>query len=497
MLHHNSRQTNGHQRTTSSGSSNSLSGSGTSIMVPVLPSSFYAYIKRNIPASSLRARDWGEFTESALVKVVEGLSPSCGPPALLQIYERDVRTNETSKLMWTCPISPQNLREVQDSSRYFSLKIASDINSGEEICLGIAFYTKDDSTAFVAKLWSVIQKVNAVKELRNEEEMQKKYGDMKLTDDDDEDESLWLSMSDELAIEVFKKLSYRDLCNVACTCVKWNLIANDDLLWKELYRKERYPPMGGSDKMRLTGTRARQSLFFSWKTNFVNEWKRAHPVGKGDEQVEIKSQWLDGDLSIKLVAVGDDCNRLKTKLLFTYTDRYPEDYVPTVFENHVVTRKIGDFTVDLNLWDTAGSGEYDRLRPLYYGETDVFIVLYSVINRTSFQNVAAKWVPEITRFCPGVPIILVAGDVHLRSDASALQKLAAKGESLVTEEEGEELASVLRERGFPCRQSVECSALKNWHVKKVFDCAVRAVILEKRAKRKRTKRKREKSCLLS
>jgi hypothetical protein len=85
--------------------------------------------------------------------------------------------------MWTCPISPQNLREVQDSSRYFSLKIASDINSGEgtrcrlpscyslffyfffiinmllavcgypEICLGIAFYTKDDSTAFVAKLY--------------------------------------------------------------------------------------------------------------------------------------------------------------------------------------------------------------------------------------------------------------------------------------------------------------------------------------------------------
>jgi hypothetical protein len=34
-----------------------------------------------------------------------------------------------------------------------------------------------------------------------------------------------------------------------------------------------------------------------------------------------------------------------------------------------------------------------------------------------------------------VPIILVAGDVHLRSDASAIQKLAAKGESLVTEEE--------------------------------------------------------------
>ena len=55
--------------------------------------------------------------------------------------------------------------------------------------------------------------------------------------------------------------------------------------------------------------------------------------------------------------------------------------------------------------------------------------------RAKVGRVMGQWVPEITRFCPGVPIILVAGDVHLRSDASALQKLAVKGESLVTEEE--------------------------------------------------------------
>jgi hypothetical protein len=37
-----------------SGNAGPLSGSGTSIMVPALPSSFYAYIKRNVPATSLR-----------------------------------------------------------------------------------------------------------------------------------------------------------------------------------------------------------------------------------------------------------------------------------------------------------------------------------------------------------------------------------------------------------------------------------------------------------
>lgn len=40
----------------------------------------------------------------------------------------------------------------------------------------------------------------------------------------------WFNMSDELVIEVFRKLSYQDLCNVACTCVKWNLLANDDFV---------------------------------------------------------------------------------------------------------------------------------------------------------------------------------------------------------------------------------------------------------------------------
>ncbi len=45
-----------------------------------------------------------------------------------------------------------------------------------------------------------------------------------------EEESFWMIMSDELTMEIFKRLDYRDLCNVARTCVKWNIIANDDLV---------------------------------------------------------------------------------------------------------------------------------------------------------------------------------------------------------------------------------------------------------------------------
>ena len=63
--------------------------------------------------------------------------------------------------------------------------------------------------------------------------------------------------------------------------------------------------------------------------------------------------------------------------------------------------------VSLGLWDTAGQEDYDRLRPLSYPQTDVFLICYSVASPSSFENVTSKWYPEIKHHCPDAPIILV------------------------------------------------------------------------------------------
>ncbi len=62
--------------------------------------------------------------------------------------------------------------------------------------------------------------------------------------------------------------------------------------------------------------------------------------------------------------------------------------------------------VSLGLWDTAGQEDYDRLRPLSYPQTDVFVLCFSVISPTSFTNITNKWIPEIRHHCPDKPIIL-------------------------------------------------------------------------------------------
>ncbi|KAK2173695.1 hypothetical protein NP493_856g01009 [Ridgeia piscesae] len=175
---------------------------------------------------------------------------------------------------------------------------------------------------------------------------------------------------------------------------------------------------------------------------------------------------------IKCVVVGDGTVG-KTCMLISYTtDSFPGEYVPTVFDNYTAPMVVDGTSVSLGLWDTAGQEDYDRLRPLSYPQTDVFLICYSVVSPSSFDNVMTKWVPEIRHHCKEAPLLLIGTKIDLREDKEVVGQLAAQTLSPVKREHGIKLASKIRAYKY-----LECSALTQRGLRQVFDEAVRAVLM--------------------
>ncbi|KAL0266449.1 UNVERIFIED_CONTAM: hypothetical protein PYX00_008982 [Menopon gallinae] len=170
---------------------------------------------------------------------------------------------------------------------------------------------------------------------------------------------------------------------------------------------------------------------------------------------------------IKCVLVGDG-KVGKTSLVVSYsTNGFPTDYVPTAFDNYNVVVMVDNQPVSVQLCDTAGHDDFDPIRTLCYPETDVFMVCFSVVNPTSFNNVRQKWVPEIRKYWPDAPVLLVGTQSDRKGDVRLLNQLAANREVPVTEQQAKALASCLGLKGY-----IETSALTQKQLKDAFDNAI-------------------------
>jgi small GTP-binding protein len=161
----------------------------------------------------------------------------------------------------------------------------------------------------------------------------------------------------------------------------------------------------------------------------------------------------------KLVVVGDGAVG-KTCLLVVYAKgTFPTEYVPTVFENYKCKVVVHGTEQTVQLWDTAGQEELENVRVLSYPNTHVFLLCFSIADRTSYENIKNKWFQEVKAHQGSCsPLYLLVGT---KSD------LRDTAERPVKVEEGRQLASQLG-----CFDYMECSAIKCEGVKEIFQVAI-------------------------
>ncbi|KAM3142596.1 hypothetical protein pb186bvf_005255 [Paramecium bursaria] len=149
----------------------------------------------------------------------------------------------------------------------------------------------------------------------------------------------------------------------------------------------------------------------------------------------------------------------KTCLLLSYTtNKFPTDYIPTVFENYSTLITINDEQYTLSLWDTAGQETYDQVRLLSYDSTNIFLITFSVVDDVTFDNAMKKWLPEIRNTAGGQYVIVFVGNkIDMRTDSlKHIQKQAA--------------TQLLQNEGI---EYFEVSAMTQEGLKEAFDQAIK------------------------
>jgi len=141
----------------------------------------------------------------------------------------------------------------------------------------------------------------------------------------------------------------------------------------------------------------------------------------------------DNVTTYKLVVVGDGGVGKSALTIQFFQKMFVQDYDPTIEDSYIQHTEIDGQWCILDVLDTAGQEEFSAMREQYMRKGDGFLLVYSVIDPQSYENIR-HFHTSILRVKDrdSYPMILVANKVdlvHLRK---------------VTEDQGRELASQLQ-----------------------------------------------------
>ncbi|MFW9845331.1 MAG: Rab family GTPase [Candidatus Thorarchaeota archaeon] len=168
-----------------------------------------------------------------------------------------------------------------------------------------------------------------------------------------------------------------------------------------------------------------------------------------------------GSKAYKAVLIGDGTVG-KTSIRRSYLgENFKSNHLPTIgvdFAQKWIS--FNGHSVRFVIWDLAGQPSFERVRQHYYvGSHGIFLV-YSVVDRESFDN-AAKWLVEAYKYMGTLPPTVVVGNkIDLRN--------GSPNGTYLTKEDGFEFVDIFNRKLDVPAVYVETSALTGENINIAF-----------------------------
>ncbi|KKM68859.1 hypothetical protein LCGC14_1456730 [marine sediment metagenome] len=122
----------------------------------------------------------------------------------------------------------------------------------------------------------------------------------------------------------------------------------------------------------------------------------------------------------KITVIGDGAVG-KTSLIKKYTQgAFRKEYISTLGTQFSKYEEVieGD-KVELYLWDIAGQDQFQALRQRFYtGSSGAIVVFSHADEQERSWNHVERWVADVKKHCPNIPMILFGNKIDLVDEAS-------------------------------------------------------------------------------
>ena len=147
---------------------------------------------------------------------------------------------------------------------------------------------------------------------------------------------------------------------------------------------------------------------------------------------ELKIQILkenpndSSELNFKIIIIGDSFVGKSSLAIRATKDTFEGEYHSTIgFEFVSFYARINDSIIKLQIWDTCGQEIYRSLISSFYRNSSLAIIVYSIDNKESFQNID-KWLNDIkTSGSPDVNIFLIGNKADLEDKREVTKEMAS------------------------------------------------------------------------